>query len=101
MNYHGVEIPQEAVAEFCRRHHIRRLALFGSILRDDFTGDSDIDMLAEFAPQCVPGLLRMAGLEIEMTAIVGRKVDLRTPAELSRHFRKQVLAEARTQYVEA
>lgn len=100
MNYHGVEIPEEAITQFCRRHHIRRLALFGSILRDDFRPDSDIDVLVEFAPECVPGLLRMAGLELEITDIAGRKVDLRTPEELSRHFRKQVLREARAQYVE-
>ncbi len=101
MNYHGVEIPDKSVAEFCRLHHIRRLALFGSIVRDDFRPDSDIDVLVEFEPGCVPGLLRMAGLEIEMTDIVGRKVDLRTPAELSRHFREDVVREARAQYVEA
>ena len=101
MNYHDVELPQDAVAQFCRKHHIRRLALYGSILRDDFAPDSDIDVLVEFEPGCVPGLLRMAGLEIEITDIVGRKVDLRTPAELSRHFREEVLREAQTQYVEA
>ena len=101
MKYHGIEIPRKAVGEFCRRHHIRRLALFGSVLRDDFAPDSDIDVLVEFLPGCVPGLLTMAGLEIEMAGIVGRKVDLRTPAELSRHFRNQVMREAREQYVQA
>lgn len=101
MNYHGIEIPEKAVARFCRRYHIRRLSLFGSILRDDFGPDSDIDVLVEFEPGCVPGLLRMAGLEIELSDILGRKVDLRTPAELSRHFREQVLREAQVQYVAA
>jgi len=100
MNYHGVEVPPKAVAEFCRRQHIRRLALFGSILRDDFRPESDVDVLVEFEPGHVPGLLRMAGLEIEMGRILGRKADLRTPAELSRHFRDQVMCEAKDQYVQ-
>ncbi len=101
MNYHSVEIPEQAVAEFCRRHHIRRLSLFGSILRDDFGPGSDIDVLVEFEPGRVPGLLRMAGLEIELSGMLGRKADLRTAAELSRHFREVVLREAQAQYVAA
>jgi len=94
MDYHGIEIPPDAIAEFCQEYHIRRLSLYGSILRDDFGPDSDIDVLVEFDPGCVPGSLRMAGLEIEISGILGRKVDLRTPAELSRHFREDVLSEA-------
>jgi hypothetical protein len=101
MNYHGVEFAEQAIAEFCRRHHIRRLSLFGSILRDDFTVDSDIDVLVEFESGRVPGLLRMAGLEIELSDLLGRKADLRTAAELSRHFRDEVLTEAQAQYVAA
>jgi hypothetical protein len=101
MSYHGVDIPQQAIAEFCRRHQIRRLALFGSILRDDFGPDSDIDVLVEFQPGHVPGLLRMAGIEIELSGILRRKADLRTLAELSRHFREDVLREAQAQYVAA
>jgi len=101
MNYHGVEIPQQAIAQFCLRHHISRLSLFGSILRDDFSPDSDIDVLVQFEPGCVPGVLRMAGLEIELSDILGRKADLRTVAELSRHFRREVLKEAQAQYVAA
>ena len=101
MAYHGVDIPQPAIAEFCQRHHVRRLALFGSILRDDFGPDSDVDVLVEFEPGHVPGLLRMAGLEIELSGILGRKADLRTAAELSRHFREDVLREAQVQYVAA
>ena len=101
MDYHGVEIPKQAIAEFCRRHHIRRLSLFGSILRQDFGRDSDIDVLVEFEAGRVPGLLGMAGLEIELSDILGRKADLRTPAELSRHFREDVLKEAEAQYVAA
>ena len=101
MNYHGLEIPEQAIREFCQRHHIRRLSLFGSILRDDFRPDSDIDVLVEFEPGRVPGLLRMAGLEIELSGILGRKADLRTAAELSRHFREDVLKEAQAQYAAA
>jgi predicted nucleotidyltransferase len=101
MQLHGIDIPQQKIAAFCRKHRIRRLALFGSILRDDFTPESDIDVLVEFEPGCVPGLLTMAGLEIELSDILGRKADLRTPAELSRHFRDEVLSEARESYVAA
>ena len=98
MNYHGVEIPQETIAEFCRRHNIHRLALFGSILRNDFGPNSDVDVLVEFEPGHVPGLIRMAGLEIELSEIFGRKVDLRTAAELNRYFRDEVMHEAEVLY---
>lgn len=101
MTHHGIAIRQDQLAEFCGRNHVRRLALFGSILRDDFRPDSDVDVLVEFEPGQVPGMLRMAGLEMELSAMFGRKVDLRTPAELSRHFRGQVLKEAEVQYVAA
>lgn len=101
MTYHGIDIPSEALAALCRRHHIRRLSLYGSILREDFGPQSDVDVLVEFEPGCVPGLLGMSGIEEELTAIVGRRVDLRTPAELSRHFREEVRREARAQYVAA
>ncbi len=101
MAYHGVEIPRDRIEAFCRKHHIRRLSLFGSILRDDFGPDSDIDVLVEFESGRVPGLLRMAGLEIELSGILGRKADLRTAAELSRHFRQDVQKEAQTQYASA
>ncbi len=101
MIYHGIEILEDIIAEFCRKHYIRRLSLYGSILRDDFGPESDIDILVEFEPGKVPGLFRMAGLEIELSSIIGRKVDLRTPAELNRYFREEVLKEARVQYVAA
>ena len=100
MNYHGVDVPEEAIADFCRRRHIRRLSLFGSILRADFAPQSDIDVLVEFEPGCVPGLMRMAGLENELSEILGRKADLRTAAELSRHMREEVVSEAQPQYVQ-
>lgn len=95
-----LQIDRQAVASFCRRHHVRRLALFGSVLREDFTPESDVDVLVEFEPGFVPGLGFFA-MEAELSGILGRKVDLNTPGFLSRHFRDQVLAEAETQYVAA
>jgi Predicted nucleotidyltransferases len=93
-------LPQEQVAEFCHRHHIRRLALFGSVLRDDFRPDSDVDVLVEFAPGERVGLIRLAGMERELSDMLHRKVDLRTPADLSRYFRDEVLTQAEVQYEE-
>ncbi len=93
-----VDIPKQRVAEFCRRNHIQRLALFGSVLRDDFGPDSDVDVLVEFEPGARVGLLRLAGMEIELSEILARKVDLNTPGFLSDYFRDQVLAEAEVQY---
>ena len=90
----------EKIAAFCMRHHIMRLSLFGSILREDFGSDSDVGMLVEFEPGHVPGLLRMAGMENEMSELIGRKADMRTPSELSRHFRDEMLGEAKEQYVQ-
>ncbi len=94
------ELPREVLADFCRRHHIRRLALFGSALRGQLRPDSDIDLLVEFEPGHTPGLLGMARLERELSALLGRKVDLRTPNDLSRYFRDEVLREAEVQYVQ-
>ncbi len=98
MTYHGVEFPEQKIADFCRRNGVRRLSLFGSILREDFRPDSDVDVLVEFEPGRSPGLLGMAGLELDLSALLGRKVDLRTPAELSRYFRDDVLRQCRVQY---
>lgn len=96
-----IGIPKDAVADFCRRHHIRRLALFGSVLRPDFQPDSDIDVLVEFEAGTIVGLIRLAALERELSGLLGgRKVDLRTPAELSPYFRDEVLATAEVQYAE-
>ncbi|MFB3880331.1 MAG: nucleotidyltransferase family protein [Armatimonadota bacterium] len=86
------------LAEFCQRNQIRRLAFFGSVLRDDFSADSDVDVLVEFEPGAKVGLLRMASLESELSGIIGRRADLRTPADLSRYFRDDVIAEAQVQY---
>jgi predicted nucleotidyltransferase len=93
-----IAIPQERVRDFCRRHHIRKLALFGSVLRDDFRPDSDVDVLVEFEPGRTPGLA-FFGMEIELSEILGRKVDLNTAGFLSKYFRDRVLAEAEVQYV--
>jgi uncharacterized protein len=92
-----IAIPKEQLADFCRRHHIRRLALFGSVLREDFGPDSDIDVLVEFEPGHVPGLAFFE-MERELSTLLGRKVDLNTLGFLSKYFREQVLAEAVVQY---
>ncbi|MCY3912375.1 MAG: nucleotidyltransferase family protein [Chloroflexi bacterium] len=95
-----IDIPKDQLATFCRDHGIKRLAIFGSALRSDFGPDSDIDMLVEFAPDRIPGLFAFAGMELELTRMLGRKVDLRTPEDLSRYFRQEVLAEAQVQYAQ-
>jgi predicted nucleotidyltransferase len=87
------------IEAFCRRHHICKLALFGSALRDDFRPDSDVDMLVEFEPDTRVTLFNMVDMEAELTEIAGRKVDLRTPGDLSRYFRQQVLDGAEVLYV--
>jgi hypothetical protein len=94
-----LQIPQDKVAEFCRRHRIRKLALFGSVLREDFSPTSDVDVLVEFEPAAKVGLMALARMEWELSAIVGRKVDLNTEGFLSRYFRSEVLKEAEVQYV--
>lgn len=94
-----IEIPRERIVEFCRRHHIRRLSLFGSVLREDFGPESDVDVLVEFEPGQVPGFAFFA-MEDELSEILGRRVDLNTPNFLSRYFRNQVLGQAEVQYAE-
>ena len=89
-----IPIDQKKLSDFCRRNHIRRLALFGSVLRDDFRADSDVDVLVEFEPTHVPGFFALFEMEQELGEIVGRKVDLNTPGSLSKYFRARVLAEA-------
>jgi predicted nucleotidyltransferase len=95
-----IAIDRQRVADFCRRHHVRRLALFGSVLRDDFGADSDVDILVEFETGHTPGFA-LVTLEDELSAMVGRKVDLHTPGSLSRYFRDRVVGEAQDQYVQA
>jgi predicted nucleotidyltransferase len=88
-----IKIPADEIAAFCRRYHIRQLALFGSVLREDFGPDSDLDILVEFEPGQVPGLAFFA-MEEELSRLLGRKVDLNTPQFLSRYFRDEVLRKA-------
>jgi uncharacterized protein len=94
-----IEIPQKLLGDFCRRHHLRKLSLFGSVLRDDFGPTSDIDVLVEFEQGAIGGYFELADMEFELSNLLGRKADIRTPAELSRYFRQEVLAGAETQYV--
>ena len=97
-----VKLPNQKIADFCRRHNIRKLAVFGSALREDFRPDSDLDVLVEFEPGHTPGLIRLAGMEIELSALLGgRKVDINTPLCLSKFFRDEVLAKAEPVYVAA
>ena len=94
-----IAVDKTALAEFCRRHHIRRLALFGSVLRDDFGPESDVDVLVEFDPEHVPCLFGLARMENELPdCFGGRKADLRTAEDLSRYFRAKVLATAEVQF---
>ena len=97
----NIHIPADRVAEFCKRNGIRKLSLFGSALRDDFRPDSDIDLLVEFRAGAAPSLLDLARMERELSVLLGgRKVDLRTPQELSRYFRDEVVSTASVQYAE-
>jgi predicted nucleotidyltransferase len=92
-------IPRDLIAAFCRRHHIRKLSIFGSYLREDFGAESDIDLLVEFDENHIPGLIELAGMEIELSELLGgRKIDLRTPEDLSKYFREKVLSTAEVQY---
>lgn len=95
-----VSIPKSRLAAFCRDRGIKRLAIFGSALRADFGPESDIDVLVEFEASRTPGLLGIAGMELELSRMFGRKVDLRTPEDLSRYFRQSVLDEAQVQYAQ-
>ena len=96
-----IEIPNDKIAEFCRKNGIRRFSFFGSFLRHDFRPDSDIDVLVEFKPGNTPGFFRLAGMENELSELLGgRKVDMRTPGELSRYFRDEVVSSAEVHYEE-
>ncbi|MEC4814284.1 MAG: nucleotidyltransferase family protein [Scytonema sp. PMC 1069.18] len=88
-----INFSPEEIQKFCQNHSIRKLSLFGSVLRDDFTRESDVDVLVEFEPGKTPGLAIIT-MEDELSKIINRQIDLRTPADLSRYFREQVLAEA-------
>ncbi|MGI6460006.1 MAG: nucleotidyltransferase family protein [Candidatus Hydrogenedentales bacterium] len=93
-----IKIDREQLAAFCRKHHLTKLALFGSVLTDRFGPDSDVDVLVEFDPDHVPGLIALSAMERELSEIFGHRADMRTPNDLSRYFRDQVLREAVTQY---
>ena len=92
-----IAVPYDRLAEFCRRNHIKRMAFFGSVLRDDFTSNSDIDILVEFEEGKTPGF-RFFTMQQELSELLGRKVDLNTPGDLSRYFRDKVLKGAVTLY---
>jgi predicted nucleotidyltransferase len=96
----NIRVSKKKIEAFCKKHHIQKLSLFGSVLRKDFSSRSDVDVLVEFEPGQVVGYFRLAGMEMELSKIVNRKVDLRTPAELSRYFRDEVIDSAKVQYAQ-
>ena len=98
--YHDIVIAREQIAGFCRKNGIRKLSPFGSILDEDFRPDSDIDVLVEFTPDRPVGLIRLSGMERELSQLLGKKVDLRTPADLNTRFRDDVIRNAEVQYAE-
>lgn len=97
----NIEIPKEKIAEFCRRNRIRRLAFFGSVLRDDFRPESDVDVLVEFEPEVRVGLIMLAGMEIELGQQLGRKVEMHTVKGLNPYFKNDVIGTAEVQYEQA
>lgn len=96
-----IDIPKKTVAQFCRRHHITRLSLFGSVIRDDFGPDSDVDILVEFELGARIGFITLAGLEIELSGILGHNAELHTVKGLHPRFRDEVLRLAEVQYEQA
>lgn len=97
----AIQVPEDCIREYCRKHRVRRLAFYGSVLRDDFTSESDVDVLVEFEPGHCVGFIAFAGMANELSDIIGRRVDLNTPGGLSPYFRDEVLQEAETLYVAA
>lgn len=98
MSHRQLGISQTQLAAFCQRHRIRKLSLFGSILHDHFSPESDVDFLVEFETDAMPGLFALADMELELSEMIERKADLRTAEDLSRYFRDQVVQEAALQY---
>jgi predicted nucleotidyltransferase len=94
-----IEVDHQRIAEFCRRNRIARLSFFGSVLRDDFGPESDVDVLVQFEPGGIPSLFGLARMQRELTEILGRQVDFKTPGFLSRYIRDRVLAESQEEYV--
>jgi predicted nucleotidyltransferase len=95
-----IKVPREKIADFCQRHHIRKLAFFGSVLREDFRPESDVDVLVEFEPGHVPGFAFFA-MQDELSKILGHKVDLNTAGFISKYFREEVQRESKVEYVAA
>ncbi len=100
MKTENIKIPKLEIIKFCKKHHIKKFSFFGSVLGEDFNTESDIDVLVEFEAGRVVGFFRLTEIEQELSEILGSKVDLRTPAELSRYFRQEALDSAEVQYVE-
>ena len=96
-----IDVPKQKIAEFCQRNHIRRLAFFGSVLRPDFSPESDIDVLVEFEPSARVGLITLAGMEIELSDLLGRRAEMHTIKGLNSYFRDEVLTVAEVQYEQA
>lgn len=97
----NIQIDKERIRDFCERYYIRRLAIFGSALRADFDADSDVDVLVDFTPGHVPGFFGLFEMEEELSGLFGgRKVEMRTPEDLSRYFRDDVVSNAEVQYVQ-
>ncbi len=95
-----IAVDRDKIADFCQRHHIRKLSFFGSVLRDDFGPESDVDVLVEFVPGKEPSLLGMARMEFELEGLLAiqQEVELRTPEDLSQYFVEEVLASAELLY---
>ena len=100
VNY-KIKVSRPELSAFCHKHHIRRLAFFGSVLRDDFGPESDVDVLVEFDQNAKVGLIKLAGIELELGELIGRKVDLNTAGCISKYFRDKILSEAEDLYVTA
>ena len=98
MQAERIKMSKEQIAEFCRRNHITKFAFYGSVLHGDFRPDSDVDVLVDFESDYPVTLFDIAGMEIELSDIIGRKIDLRTPEDLSRYFRNEVVETAEVQY---
>ena len=95
----SIELPKEKIRDFCERHRVSKLSIFGSVLREDFKPSSDIDILVEFKKDAEVGFFDLAAMELELSELLGYKVDLRTADELSRYFRDEVIKTAEVQYV--
>ncbi|MFG0329707.1 MAG: nucleotidyltransferase family protein [Phycisphaerales bacterium] len=91
----NLPIHEEQLAKYCAKHRVRRLSVFGSVLRDDFGPDSDVDVLVEFEDGCTPGMFVFGAMILELQELLGREVDLRTPHDLSPYFRDEVMRNAR------